>query len=171
MRKQVDDVDYFIQVFSNPLRLVIVGAVHIAKPLIEMSRLCGYSVALVDPRLAFASEQRFPQVECIRQWPDEALRDIDLDNRTAVVTLAHDPKLDEPALAAALESEVFYIGALGSRRTHQARCERLMKSGISGHQLERIHGPIGLNIGAESPAEIAVSIVAEMTESLHRMDN
>ena len=165
---ELDGEQVFIQVFSNPLRMIIVGAVHIAKPLIEMGRLCDYAVTLIDPRLAFASEERFPKVEIKRQWPDVALREMAADRRTAVVTLTHDPKLDEPALSVALESDAFYIGALGSRRTHRARCERLTEAGISEPQLKRICGPIGLDIGAQSPAEIAVSIMAEITKALHK---
>ena len=147
---------------------MVVGAVHIAKPLIEMGQSCGYDVTLIDPRRAFASSTRFPGVSLNNEWPDVALKDLGLDSRTAVVTLTHDPKLDEPALMAALESDVFYVGALGSRRTHSQRCERLGEAGITADQIARIHAPIGLNISAQSPAEIAVAIIAEVTQTLRQ---
>jgi xanthine dehydrogenase accessory factor len=158
----------FIQVFNPPLRLIVVGAVHIAQALVPMARLTGYDVTVVDPRRAFASDARFPGVEVSQEWPDEALEALAPDARTAVVTLTHDPKLDDPALDLALRSEAFYIAALGSRRTHAARLERL---GALGHQpaaLERIHGPAGLALGAISPAEIALSVIAEMTRVLRQ---
>ena len=154
---------YFIQVHNPPLRLFIVGAVHIAQPLARMAALAGYAVTVVDPRQAFASDARFPDVAVSRDWPDAALTELAPDTRTAVVTLTHDPKLDDPALAVALRSDAFYVGSLGSRRTHALRCERLAELGIDETQIARIHGPIGLNIGALSPAEIAVAIMAEIT--------
>lgn len=156
----------FVHVFSGELRLIIVGAVHIAMPLIELGRLCGYAVKLIDPRLAFATEERFPDVDRVLKWPDVALADMSLDRKTAIVTLTHDPKLDEPALIAAVKSEAFYVGALGSRKTHGERCARLKEAGISDGQLERIHAPVGLNIGAQSPSEIALSIMAQITQAL-----
>ncbi len=170
-RSQVVEIDgrrQFIQVYNSPLRLMIVGAVHIARPLIEMGQSCGYDVTLIDPRQAFASTTRFPAVNLCNEWPDKALKNLGLDARTAVVTLTHDPKLDEPALIAALESDVFYIGALGSRRTHRERCDRLVEAGITVDQINRIHAPIGLDIGAQSPAEIAVSVIAELTQTLRQ---
>jgi len=142
--------------------------VHIAQPLVAMARLAGYEVAVVDAREAFASPARFSGVALVREWPDRALEALAPDARTAVATLTHDPKLDEPALAVALASPAFYVGALGSRRTHAARLERLRERGVPESALARIQAPIGLAIGARSPAEIAVSIVAEMTERLRR---
>ena len=162
---------HFIQVINQPLKLLIVGAVHIAQSLIPMAQTCGYLVTLIDPRRAFASKDRFPGVAVRTEWPDKALTALGLNSRTAVVTLTHDPKLDEPALIEALDSDVFYIGALGSRRTHLARCERLREAGVSEEKLERIHAPIGLDIGAISPAEIAVSIMSEITSSLRMRVN
>jgi len=153
----------FIEVFNPRLRCVIVGAVHIAQPLARMAALAGYVVTIVDPRSAFATEERFPGVELSTDWPDEALERIKPDRRTAIVTLTHDPKLDDPALVAALRSDAFYIGALGSKRTHAARLTRLAKEGFSDNEFARIHGPVGLDIGAVSPSEIAVSILAQMT--------
>ena len=155
-----------LQVFEPPLRLVIVGAVHIAQVLVSMARQTGYAVKLIDPRSAWATPERFPETDIDRRWPREALADLGLDRRTAFVTLTHDAKLDDPALQAALYSQVFYIGALGSRRTQAKRLERMRALGVDESQLPRIHGPIGLDIGALSPAEIAVSILAEITQVL-----
>ncbi len=168
-RSQIVEIDarrHFIQVINQPLRLLIVGAVHIAQALIPMAQACGYAVTLIDPRRAFASQERFTGVELSNQWPDKALAMLGLDSRTAVVTLTHDPKLDEPALIEALNSNVFYVGALGSRRTHEARCQRLAAANVSSDMLNKINAPIGLNIGAKSPAEIAISIMAEVTAAL-----
>ncbi len=162
---------HFIQVINQPLKLLIIGAVHIAQTLIPMAQSCGYVVTLIDPRRAFASNDRFPGVAVRTEWPDKALTALGLNSRTAVVTLTHDPKFDEPALIEAMDSDVFYIGALGSRRTHLARCERLREAGVSEEKLERIQAPIGLDIGATSPAEIAVSIMGEITSALRMRVN
>lgn len=159
--------DFFIQVFNPPKRLIIVGAVHIAQPLVEIGKTAGFSVTIVDPRGAFATSSRFPNVDLNEDWPDEALISLGVDNRTAVVTLTHDPKLDDPALEVALRTNAFYIGSLGSKKTHSKRIERLKESGFDEHQISRIHGPIGLDIGSKSPAEIAISIMAEITKALH----
>jgi xanthine dehydrogenase accessory factor len=156
----------FIQVFNPPLRLIVVGAVHIAQTLVPMASLAGYDVTVVDPRRAFASDARFPGVDVRQDWPDEALEELKPDDRTAVVTLTHDPKLDDPALDLALRSEAFYIAALGSKRTHATRLERLSGLGHDAPALGRIYGPAGLSIGAVSPAEIALSVMAEMTRVL-----
>ena len=161
----------FVQVFNPPLRMLIVGAVHIAQPLARMAAVSGYDVTVIDPRGAFATDERFPGVTLIDEWPDEALPRLDADRRTAVVTLTHDPKIDDPALAAVLRSDAFYIGALGSRRTHAARVERLTGAGFGADEIARIHGPVGLSLGAVSPAEIAVSILGQVTQVLHRKEN
>ena len=155
----------FVAVQNPPLRLVVVGGVHIAQPLVEMARLAGYAPTVVDPREAFASADRFPGTALSHDWPDEALTALGIDARTAVAMLTHDPKLDDPALAVALRSPAFYVGALGSKRTHAKRLARLAEAGL-GAEAERLHAPIGLDIGAASPAEIAVSILAEMTARL-----
>jgi xanthine dehydrogenase accessory factor len=156
----------FIEVFNPPLRCFVVGAVHIAQPLAQMAALAGYAVTIIDPRSAFASALRFPGVALSTEWPDDAMAVLRPDRRTAIVTLTHDPKIDDPALTAALRSDAFYIGALGSRKTHASRCQRLTASGFTPADLARIHGPVGLNIGALSPAEIAVSILAQITATL-----
>jgi len=161
------DTSLFVQVNNPPLRMVVVGAVHIAQALVPMATLAGYDVTVVDPRRAWATDARFPNVTLSTAWPDEALTTLRLDRRTAVVTLTHDPKLDDPALRVALKSEAFYIGALGSKRTHAKRLDRLRGEGVDEAGLTRIHGPAGLAIGAKSPAEIAVSIVAQTTQALH----
>ena len=159
--------EMFVEVFNPPLRLLIVGAVHIAQPLARMASVAGYDVTVIDPRGSFATDDRFPGVTLVNEWPDEAMAPLDPDRRTAVVTLTHDPKIDDPALAAVLRSDAFYIGALGSRRTHSARVERLSESGFGAEEIGRIHGPVGLPLGAVSPAEIAVSILAQVTQALH----
>lgn len=156
---------FLVQTIAPPPRLIVVGAVHIAQKLIPMARLAGYRVLLLDPREAFATKQRFPDVEISHGWPQEAMPSLALDARTAVVTLSHDAKIDEPALSCALESDAFYIGALGSRKNHARRLERLATLGFDDEALARIHGPIGLPLGGRSPAEIAVAILAQMTRS------
>ena len=154
----------FIQPFNTPLRMIVVGAVHIAQDLVNMASQCGFKVSLVDPRQAFASEARFPGTTLINEWPDKALESLRIDQRSAIITLSHDPKLDDPALEIALNSNAFYIGSLGSRRTHAARLQRLEEKGFSEEQRARIQGPIGLNIGARSTAEIAISIMAQVIQ-------
>jgi xanthine dehydrogenase accessory factor len=156
----------FVEVFNPRLRCLIVGAVHIAQPLARMAALTGYLVTVVDPRTAFASDERFPDMAISTDWPDEALAKLKPNRRTAVVTLTHDPKLDDPALATALRSEAFYIGALGSKKTHAARLKRLERMGFGEADFARIHGPVGLDIGAISPAEIAIAIMAQITQVL-----
>lgn len=154
----------FLNVYVPPARLIIVGAVHIAQALAPMATMLDFDVTVVDPRGAWATGSRFPGVKVVQEWADEAFDKMGLDASTAVVTLTHDPKLDDPALESALRSDVFYVGALGSKRTHAKRKERLAEAGIGDEQFARIHGPVGLNIGAKSPAEIAVSILGQIVE-------
>ena len=163
---EIDGATWFLNVFNAPPKLYIVGAVHIAQPLSQMAALSAFDVTVIDPRTAFATNERFPNLHLIAAWPDEALADLPLDRRTAVVTLTHDPKLDDPALVAALNSEAFYVGALGSKKTHAARITRLKAAGFDDDAIARIRGPVGLDIGAVSPAEIAVSIMAQIIETL-----
>lgn len=162
------DGDWFICVHNPPLRMIIVGGVHIAQPLVPMAQIAGYECVVVDPREAFASEARFPNVRIIHDWPDEAIDSELPDARTAVVTLTHDPKIDDPAIRSALRSSAFYLGCLGSRRTHAKRVARLAEAGIGEADLAKIHAPVGLDIGAKSPAEVAVAVMAEVTASLRR---
>ncbi len=163
-----DDGSTFVAVHNPPLRMVIVGAVHIAQALVPMARLAGYDPVIVDPRGAFAAEHRFPGEDIRIDFPDEVLAQIGLDARTAVVTLSHDPKIDDPAIEAALGQDVFYLGSLGSTRSHAKRVTRLEAKGYGADQIARIHAPVGLDIGARSPAEIAVSIIAEITQRLRQ---
>lgn len=159
----------FLNVYVPAARLIIVGAVHIAQALAPMATMLDFDVTVVDPRGAWATANRFPGVKVVQEWADEAFEKMGLDVSTAVVTLTHDPKLDDPALEAALKSDVFYVGALGSKRTHAKRKDRLMaEAGITEEQFSRIHGPVGLNIGAKSPAEIAVSILGQIIEARAR---
>jgi len=159
---KLGETDWFLHAYNPPLRLIVVGAVHIAQALAPFALPCGFSVTIVDPRRSFASDERFPGVEISTDWPDEALDKFAPDSRTAVVTLTHDPKLDDPALDRALKSQAFYIGALGSRRTHAARLQRLRDLGHQDTALSRIRGPVGLNIEAVTAPEIALSIIAEI---------
>ena len=162
------DGPVFLNVFNPPLRMIVVGAVHISQALAPMAKLAGYQVIVVDPRGAWATAERFPGVDLVDEWPDDAMAELNPDRRTAIVTLTHDPKLDDPALAAALKSDAFYIGSLGSTRTHAKRLQRLERLGFTEQDMARIHGPIGLSIGAKSPAEIAVSIMGQITQDLRQ---
>ncbi len=163
-----DDGETFVAIHNPPLRLIIVGAVHIAQALVPIARIAGYDPVLIDPRESFGSAERFPGETILHDWPDEGVQAFGLDTRTALVLLTHDPKLDDPALEQALASDCFYIGALGSTRTHAKRVERMTAAGFSPEQIARIHGPVGLDIGAAGPAEIAVAILAQMTRVLRK---
>lgn len=166
----VDSADgpVFVQPFNPPLRLFVVGAVHISQALAPIATVLGYEVTVIDPRRSFATDARFPGVRVVAEWPDEALQTLAPDARSAVVTLTHDPKLDDPALQVALRSSAFYSGSLGSKKTHAARLGRLRKAGFDDTEIARIRGPVGLAIGAQSPAEIAVAILAEIIQTLRQ---
>ncbi|MBV0911502.1 XdhC family protein [Anianabacter salinae] len=163
-----EDGKTFVAVHNPPLRMAVVGAVHIAQPLMQMARLAGYDATLIDPRETFGAQARFPDETISNDWPDAALAEFGLDARSCVVTLTHDPKIDDPAIETALASDVFYLGSLGSTRTHAKRVERLLGKGFAEDQIARIHAPVGLDIGAKSPAEIAISIMAEITQRLRQ---
>ena len=165
---ETPDGKVFLTVYVPPPRLVITGAVHISQALAPIAKLLGYDVTIVDPRTAFASSERFPDVKVIAEWPDVALPPLGIDRYTAFVALTHDPKIDDPALTHALARDCFYIGALGSRKTHGRRLDRLKAEGLSDATLARIHAPIGLDIGAVSPSEIAVAIMGEITARLRK---
>jgi xanthine dehydrogenase accessory factor len=167
-RSGMEEDGRFIAIHNPPLRLIVIGAVHIAQPLLQIARTCGYAPTLIDPRGAFGSAERFPGEIILDDWPDEALATLDPDARTAIVTLTHDPKLDDPAIRFALASPAFYLGCLGSTRTHAKRVDRLTADGFTPDQIARIHAPVGLDIGAKTPAEIAVSILAQITETLRK---
>ena len=160
--------ELFLTVQVPPVRLVVIGAVHISQALAPMARGLDFDPTVLDPRTAFATPERFPDVPVLAEWPEAVLPRIGLDRYTALVALTHDPKIDDPALEAALKAECFYIGALGSRKTHARRVERLAEAGFAQADIARIHAPIGLDIGAVSPAEIAVSILAEIVATLRR---
>jgi xanthine dehydrogenase accessory factor len=160
------DIKIFVRVYSTPLRLILIGAVHVSQALIPMAALLGFEVTVIDPRSSFASDERFPDVTMMTDWPDEAIRKLKPDPHTAVVTLTHDPKLDDPALKEVLPTNAFYIGSLGSKRTHASRLERLRAEGIDDETLSRIHAPVGLHLGGRRPAEIALSIMAEIIQTL-----
>lgn len=162
LRADTDGRALFVAVFDVPMRLMIVGAVHVAQVLAPIAKAAGLDVIVIDPRQTFASESRFPSTALRHDWPDEALADLAPDARTAVVTLSHDPKLDDPALMAALSSPAFYVGALGSRKTHAARRKRLSAAGFANRDVARIHGPVGLDLGGRAAPEIAVAILAEI---------
>lgn len=167
-RSGMEDDGRFIAVHNPPLRLIVVGAVHIAQPLLTVARACGYAPTLIDPRETFGAAARFPGEVILHDWPDDALAALAPDARTAIVTLTHDAKLDDPAIAFALRSPVFYLGCLGSTRTHAKRVDRLAAQGFTATDIARIHAPVGLDIAAKSPAEIAVSIMAQITQVLRR---
>jgi xanthine dehydrogenase accessory factor len=162
--------EVFIDVFNPPLKLILIGAVHIAQSLLPLAAGLGYDVTIIDPRGAFATDERFGGAKLCREWPDEALPELGIDGNSALVALTHDPKLDDPALLMALRGGALYVGALGSKKTHAQRLERLRAAGLEPTAIERIHAPIGLDIGAEGPAEIALSIVAEIVAAKRGRD-
>lgn len=164
-----EDTACFLTVQVPPMRVIICGAVHVSQAMVPMARLLGLDIAILDPRTAFATPERFPDVRLVADWPDKALTELGgLDRYTALVALTHDPKIDDPALVAALQAECLYVGALGSRKTHAKRLERLREAGFDDAQLQRIHAPVGLDIGAVSPAEIALAILAEIIAVMRR---
>jgi xanthine dehydrogenase accessory factor len=158
--------EVFIRIFNPPLRMIIIGAVHAAQYLLPLARMVGHDVTIVDPRTAFATKERFPDAHVIADWPEDAIAELGIDRRTAMIALTHDAKIDDPALRIGLERGAFYVGALGSSRTHAKRLERLPAAGVPEADLARIHAPIGLDIGAQGPAEIALSIMAQVVQVL-----
>jgi xanthine dehydrogenase accessory factor len=165
---EVDGSLFFLNVHVPPPRLVVIGAVHISQALAPMARLSGFDVEIIDPRTAFATPERFPDVKLFAEWPQDALEKRPLDPYTAVAVVTHDPKIDDPALERALKAGCFYIGALGSRKTHAKRIERLAATGLGAEKIAMIHSPIGLDIGAASPAEIAVAVMAEVIKTFRK---
>lgn len=163
---EAGDSRIFVQPFNPPLRMMIIGAVHISQALAPMAKIAGYDVTVIDPRTAWATEERFPGVVLDQRWPDEVMEETPPDRGTAVVTLTHDPKIDDPALEVALRSEAFYIGALGGSKTNAKREERLKEAGLTAEQIARLHAPVGLDLGSVSPAEIAVATLAQATLAL-----
>ena len=164
----IDGTEIFIETYIKPIKVIIVGAVHIAQYLVEFAKSLNFEISIIDPRGYFASEQRFPEMKIINKWPDEAFKQIETNENTALIALTHDPKIDDPALQHALDKKFYYIGALGSKKTHANRCERLKKAGFSSNQINSIHGPIGIKLGGRSAPEIALSIIAQLVAETYK---
>ena len=158
----IENSEIFVQIYKNPIKVIIVGAVDISIYLIEFAKNLNFEIIIVDPRGYFASKERFPDTKIINKWPNEAFDEIETNSSTALVTLTHDPKIDDPALQYALKNKFFYIGALGSKKTHEKRCSRLIEAGFKEMELEKINGPIGIRLGGKSPSEIALSIISQL---------
>ncbi len=164
----IDGTEIFIETYIKPIKVIIVGAVHIAQYLVEFAKSLNFEISIIDPRGYFASEQRFPEMKIINKWPDEAFKQIETNENTALIALTHDPKIDDPALHHALNKKFYYIGALGSKKTHTNRCERLKEAGFSTNQINSIHGPIGIKLGGRSAPEIALSIIAQLVAQTYK---
>ncbi len=164
----IEKTEIFIQNYIKPINVVVVGAVHITQYLIDFAQNLNFEITIIDPRKYFTTEQRFKNINVINEWPDEAFKKIETNSHTALVALTHDPKIDDPALQHALKNKFFYIGALGSKKTHLNRCQRLKILGFKDEEISTIHGPIGINIGGKSPSEIALSIIAEIVLENHK---
>tara|TARA_B100000029_G_scaffold183982_1_gene181520 strand:- start:38 stop:718 length:681 start_codon:yes stop_codon:yes gene_type:complete len=164
----IDGTEIFIETYIKPIKVIIVGAVHIAQYLVEFAKSLNFEIFIIDPRGYFASKQRFPEMKIINKWPDEAFKQIETNENTALIALTHDPKIDDPALQHALDKKFYYIGALGSKKTHANRCERLKKAGFSSNQINSIHGPIGIKLGGRSAPEIALSIIAQLVVETYK---
>ena len=163
----IDETNIFIETYTRPIKVIIVGAVHIAQYLVNFAKSLNFEISIIDPRDYFASEQRFPNIKIINKWPKEALEEIKPDKNTALIALTHDPKIDDPVLQYALKHKFFYIGALGSKKTHENRCKRLKESGFKDEEIKRIFGPIGIKLGGRSAPEIALSIIAQLVSKVY----
>ena len=163
----IEGTEIFIETYIRPIKVILVGAVHIAQYLTDFAKSLNFEISIIDPRGYFASEQRFPDMNIINKWPDEAFKEIDTNENTALIALTHDPKIDDPALQHALNKKFYYIGALGSKKTHTNRCERLKEAGFSSNQINSIHGPIGIKLGGKSAPEIALSIIAQLVSETY----
>ena len=161
--------EIFVQTIKNPIKVVIVGAVHITEYLIDFAKGLNFDITIIDPRGFFASKEKFPDTKIINKWPNEAFNEIETNSRTALIALTHDPKIDDPALQYGLKKKFFYIGALGSKKTHEKRCQRLIESGIKEEDVKLINGPIGIKLGGKSPSEIALSIVAQLVSEKYKI--
>ena len=164
----IEGTEIFIETYIRPIKVIIVGAVHIAQYLTDFAKSLNFEISIIDPRGYFASEQRFPDINIINKWPDEAFKEIETNENTALIALTHDPKIDDPALQHALNKKFYYIGALGSKKTHANRCERLKEKGFSDEQINSIHGPIGIKLGGKSAPEIALSIIAQLVSETYK---
>ena len=164
----IDGTNIFVESYVRPIKVVIVGAVHIAQYLVDFAKSLNFEISIIDPRGYFASEKRFPNMKIINKWPDEAFEELDTNENTALIALTHDPKIDDPALQYGLKNKFYYIGALGSKKTHTNRCERLKEAGFSEEQINSIHGPIGIKLGGKSAPEIALSIIAQLVSETYK---
>ena len=164
----IENTEIFVETYIRPIKVIIVGAVHIAQYLVDFAKSLNFEISIIDPRGYFASEQRFPDLKIINKWPDEAFKEIETNENTALIALTHDPKIDDPALQHALNKKFYYIGALGSKKTHENRCQRLKAVGFSDEQINSIHGPIGIKLGGRSAPEIALSIIAQLVSETYK---
>ena len=164
----IDGTNIFVESYVRPIKVVIVGAVHIAQYLVDFAKSLNFEISIIDPRGYFASEKRFPNMKIINKWPDEAFEELDTNENTALIALTHDPKIDDPALQYGLKNKFYYIGALGSKKTHANRCERLKEAGFTEEQINSIHGPIGIKLGGKSAPEIALSIIAQLVSETYK---
>ena len=163
----IENTDIFIETYIRPIKVIIIGAVHIAQYLVDFAKSLNFEISIIDPRGYFATSQRFPELKIINKWPDEAFKEIETNENTALIALTHDPKIDDPALQHALNKKFYYIGALGSKKTHENRCQRLKEAGFSDEQIKSIHGPIGIKLGGRSAPEIALSIIAQLVSETY----
>ena len=164
----IENTEIFIETYIRPIKVIIVGAVHIAQYLVDFAKSLNFEISIIDPRGYFASEQRFPDIKIINKWPDEAFKEIETNENSALIALTHDPKIDDPALQHALNKKFYYIGALGSKKTHENRCQRLKEAGFNSEQINSIHGPIGIKLGGRSAPEIALSIIAQLVSETYK---
>jgi xanthine dehydrogenase accessory factor len=164
----IEGTDIFVESYIRPIKVIIVGAVHIAQYLANFASSLNFEISIIDPRGYFASEQRFPDIKVVNKWPNEAFKEIETNSNTALIALTHDPKIDDPAIQHALKNKFYYIGALGSKKTHENRCNRLKKAGFSDKEINLIHGPIGIKLGGRSAPEIALSIIAQLVAETYK---
>jgi xanthine dehydrogenase accessory factor len=164
----IENSEIFVETYILPIKVIVVGAVHIAQYLVDFAKSLNFEISIIDPRGYFASEQRFPDMKIINKWPNEAFKEIETNENTALIALTHDPKIDDPALQHALKKKFYYIGALGSKKTHENRCQRLKEAGFNDEQINSIHGPIGIKLGGRSAPEIALSIIAQLVSETYK---
>ena len=164
----IENSEIFVGTYILPIKVIVVGAVHIAQYLVDFTKSLNFEISIIDPRGYFASEQRFPDMKIINKWPNEAFKEIETNENTALIALTHDPKIDDPALQHALKKKFYYIGALGSKKTHENRCQRLKEAGFNNEQINSIHGPIGIKLGGKSAPEIALSIIAQLVSETYK---
>ena len=167
----IENSDIFIETYIRPIKVIIIGAVHIAQYLVNFAKSLNFEISVIDPRGYFATSQRFPDLKILNKWPDEAFKEIETNENTALIALTHDPKIDDPALQHALNKKFYYIGALGSKKTHENRCKRLKENGFNNEEINSIHGPVGIKLGGKSASEIALSIVAQLVYETNKHNN